>query len=383
MSPPLRVLQLIDSLAPSGAERSLAAMASHLVDQGIDVHVAYLIERGGMRDAIESAGVPVHSLAERGQGRRLWLASTVDLIRELQPAVVHSTLFEADLAGRRAAARCGVASVSSLVNTSYGNAETSGVNRIKVRAAQAADALTARRVTRFHAVTQHVARVMSRRLMVPSKKIEVIHRGRDPEALGRRTVERRREVRKGLGVGEHVPVVLAIGRQEPQKGFDVLLDAIPQVRARLPEARLLVAGRDGRASESLREQAHKHGLDGSVIFLGRRDDVADLLAAADVFAFPSLWEGAAGTVLEAMALECPVVASRLPTLTETVDDTTASLVDPRDVQQLADALVKVLADGGEVDGRVRAARDRFEREFTIQVSASRMARLYSEVADST
>lgn len=383
MSPPLRVLQIIDSLAPSGAERSLAAMAPHLADQGIDVHVAYLIERGGMRDVIESAGLPVHSLAEGGHGRRLWLSRTVELIRELEPAVVHSTLFEADLAGRRAAARCGVASVSSLVNTSYGKVETGGgVNAVKVRAAQAADALTARRVARFHAVTQHVATVMGRRLLVPSGRIEVIHRGRDPEVLGRRSNERRREVRRRLGVDEHVPVVLAIGRQEPQKGFDVLLEAIPKLRARFPEVRLLVAGRDGRASESLRELVQKYSLDGAVSFLGRRDDVADLLAAADVFAFPSLWEGAAGTVLEAMALECPIVASRLPTLAETVDETTAELVSPRDSQQLSDALARVLAGQSDVTGRVRAARDRFERDFTIQVSAGRMARLYSEVTGS-
>lgn len=382
MSRPLRVLQLIDSLAPSGAERSLASLAPHLVAEGIDVHVAYLVERGGLRADVEAAGIAVHSLAGGDADRRRWLDSTQELVSELRPAVVHTTLFEADLAGRRAASRKRVPCISSFVNTAYGRTESKrdGVQRLRVKAAQAADAFTARRVARFHAVTKHVAAVMGRRLMVPASKIEVIPRGRDPDLLGRRSAERRLSVRRHLGTAEDVPLILAIGRQEPQKGLDVLLDALPAVRSQHPEARVLIAGREGRATASLMELVQAHGLADTVTFLGRRDDVADLLAAADVFALPSLWEGAAGTLLEAMALECPIVASRLPTLQETVDESTAELVTPRDASEFARGVLAVLVDRSAAAARARAARRWFEQEFTIQVSARRMADLYSRVA---
>jgi glycosyltransferase involved in cell wall biosynthesis len=382
MSGRLRVLQLIDSLAPSGAERSLAALAPHLVAEGVDVQVAYLVERGGLRAALEAAGISVHSLAGGEASRRKWLARAVDLVDRLDPDVVHTTLFEADLAGRRAAARKRVPCISSLVNTAYGRTEAQreGVRRVRVKAAQLADAMTARRVARFHAVTQHVAAVMGRRLIIPARKIEVIPRGRDADLLGRRSVERRLAVRQKLGIANDVPLVLAVGRQEPQKGFDVLLNALPRVRSELPEARVVIAGREGRATAQLFDLVSYHGLADAVTFLGRREDVPDLLAAADVFALPSLWEGAAGTVLEAMALECPIVASRLPTLQETVDESTAELVTPKDATRLAAGMLTALSDRTLAAARTRAARDRFDQEFTIQVSARRMADLYSRVA---
>jgi glycosyltransferase involved in cell wall biosynthesis len=221
---------------------------------------------------------------------------------------------------------------------------------------------------------------MGRRLRIPPEKIDVIPRGRDGALLGRRSPERRRTVRHRLGVSEESPLVLAVGRQEPQKGFDLLLCALPAVRHELPEVQVLVAGRAGRASESLAELAMANDLSDTVHFLGMRDDVADLMAAADVLAFPSLWEGAAGTLQEAMALECPIVTSGLPTILETVDPSTAEVVAPGRSDELAYALINVLQDPVSAAGRALAARERFERDFTIEVSARRMADLYFRTA---
>lgn len=382
MPDPIRVVQVIDSLARAGAEQSLAILAPHLVAEGVDLHVAYLVERDGLRSEFEAAGASVVSLAEPGAGRRRWLARATELIDDLQPAVVHTTLFEADLAGRRAAARRGVPSVSSFVNTTYGSAQAGreNVSRLRLRAAQAADAWTARKVARFHAVTNHVADVMSRRLLVPRDKIEVIPRGRDGALLGRRTPERRSDVRSRLGIGPDVPLVVAVARQEPQKGLDVLLAAVARLRVARPDLRVLVAGREGRATAALGEAMRAADLGGAVTFLGMRDDVPDLLAAADAFAFPSLWEGAGGTLLEAMALEAPIVTSALPTLLETVDERTAVLVDPGDAAALADGLARVLDDPLAAAGRSAVARERFEAEFTIESSARRMVALYERVA---
>ena len=382
MSRPLRVLQVIDSLARAGAEQSLATLAPRLVAEGIDLHVAYLVEREGLRREIERAGVPVVSLAAPGAQRRDWYARATELVGELRPDVVHTTLFEADLAGRRAAARHGVPAVSSFVNTTYERAQAGreNVSRVRLRAAQAADAYTARTVTRFHAVTEHVAQVMSRRLLVPRSKIDVIPRGRDGDVLGRRSPARTSEVRRRLGVGPGDPLIVAVGRQEPQKGLDVLLDAVPAVRERHPGVRVVVAGREGRASAMLGEAMRAHDLARTVTFLGMRDDVPDLLAAADVFAFPSRWEGAGGTLIEAMAVETPIVTSDLPTLGQTVDDATAVLVRPGDASDLASGVLRVLGDPAAAAVRARAGRARFEAEFTIGAGARRMAELYGTVA---
>jgi glycosyltransferase involved in cell wall biosynthesis len=118
----------------------------------------------------------------------------------------------------------------------------------------------------------------------------------------------------------------------------------------------------------------------AVTFLGQRDDVPDLLAASDVLAFPSLWEGAAGTLQEAMALECPIVTSELPTILETVDESIAELVPPGDAAALARGLISALRNQQVSTRRVEVGRRRFEREFTIDVCAHRMADLYFRTA---
>jgi glycosyltransferase involved in cell wall biosynthesis len=181
-------------------------------------------------------------------------------------------------------------------------------------------------------------------------------------------------------MAENVPMILAVGRQEPQKGFDVLVRALPAVRERFPEVHVLVAGREGRATEKLADLVKSAGLAQTVRFLGMRDDVPDLLAAADVLAFPSLWEGAAGTLQEAMALECPIVTSRLPTIVETADVSIAVHVEPGDAADLARGISVALGDRQVAAERTRAGRIHFQEHYTIEVCASRMADLYSRVA---
>ena len=119
-----------------------------------------------------------------------------------------------------------------------------------------------------------------------------------------------------MELGDDVPVVLAAARHEYQKGLDVLLDAIASIRRDQPNIVLLLAGRDGNRTAALRYQATRLGLDDNVRFLGARDDIPDLMVAADVFVLPSRWEGLPGAVIEAMALETPVVATDLPGVRE-------------------------------------------------------------------
>jgi glycosyltransferase involved in cell wall biosynthesis len=376
----MHVLYVIDSLFGGGAEQSLAVLAPHLVRGGVELEVLYFHERDdGLKSALLCAGARVHAL---GGNRRIAMQQLRARQRTRRPDLVHTTLFEADVIARIANLGTSIPIVTSLVNEAYGPEQLRNpqLRGWKVRAAQLMDAITARRVTRFHAVSSNVARVMGSRLHIPPSRIDVIPRGRDAEALGRRNPERRTKVRARLGLAPDDVMLLSVGRHEYQKGIDLVIGALPAVRAKHATAKLFVAGREGNATTLLHTTAQAEGVADDVRFLGYRADVPDLLCAADVFVLPSRWEGSPGSVIEAMALEVPIVASDIPAVREVAGSgDTALLAPPEDANALGEAIVAALDDPGSRT-RVQAARERFLDSFTADRVARQMIALYERAA---
>jgi glycosyltransferase involved in cell wall biosynthesis len=147
-------------------------------------------------------------------------------------------------------------------------------------------------------------------------------------------------VRAGLGAVGH-PVVLAAGRLAAQKGFATLLAAAGRWRGHDPDPVLVLAGQ-GPLDQALRAQADAGGI--RARFLGQRDDVPALLAAADVVVVPSLWEGQPLIVQEALRAGRPLVASRAGGIPDLTGEDGALLVPPGDAPALAAAVLAVLAD---------------------------------------
>lgn len=375
----MKILYLISSLGRGGAEQGLLTLASSLAARGDTVDVAYIRQRpASLEDEFSKAGVDTVLLA--GPFGRVGLVQrTVRLIRQRRPELIHTTMSEANFIGRVAGLLTGTPVVSSLINETYGPDQEAAPGRRTwlVRLAQAVDVVTASRVVRFHAVTRWVADVMAPRLRVPRQRVDVIPRGRDPGFLGRRSPERRQRVREGLGVAANTDLLLTVARQDRQKGLDVLLEAMPSVLVERPEARLVVVGRPGDDTALLQTMVTRLGLESQVRFLGVRDDVPDLLCGADVFVLPSRWEGIAGVLLEAMALETPIVVSDLPPLREVLpDDGFGRLVPPNQPDALARAVVSALSDRADSAERARRSRERFLDRFTIDRVTEDMVEFY-------
>lgn len=187
--------------------------------------------------------------------------------------------------------------------------------------------------------------------------------------------EERSTTRKRLSLGD-LPTVVCVGRLARQKGQDVLLAAWPAVRARVPQAQLVLVG-DGPDSETLRNQA-----DGAVVFAGHRTDVAEWLVAADVVVFPSRWEGMSIGLLEAMACGRSIVATDVPGATEALGDVSGPLVPPEDPDALAAAIATKLQDPGRAASEGRAARERVEQSFPLTATRAGVAELYEELLSS-
>src|SRR5436190_21928453 len=209
MSAPLHVVYVIDSLGPGGAETSLAALAGPLVSRGVRLEVIALKASPGFDDVLRDAGAIVTELD--GSRRTLCLQLRA-LLQQRRPALVHTTLFEADLVGRVAARLSGIPVVSTLANDSYGAAHRAEqrTRPLRLHAAHLADAATARFTVRLHALSAHVADIMATRLRYPRNRIDVIARGRDPDALGLRTPDRRARNRGRLGAVPDERLVIGV-----------------------------------------------------------------------------------------------------------------------------------------------------------------------------
>ncbi len=191
----------------------------------------------------------------------------------------------------------------------------------------------------------------------------------------------RSETRASLDIAEDVPVVLTVARFTPQKGHGVLVQAMVQVAQRVPRALFILVG-DGPDKAAIEALATTSVLE-NVLFLGRRPDVPDLLAAADLFVLPSLFEGLPLVVLEAMALELPVVATRVGGTVEALGSDHPFLVTAASPSLLAAAIVTALCDDDLRRAVGRKQRLRFEERFTASRMGLETAELYDELARRT
>lgn len=177
---------------------------------------------------------------------------------------------------------------------------------------------------------------------VSRQRIALIPSAVDPERI--RVRRGGAALRAAEGVGADEPLLLCAAALVRRKGIDVLLDALSALAARGLRPRLWIAG-DGPERASLAEQAARLELAAQVRWLGQREDIGDLLAAADAVVLPSRAEGLGVAALEAMAAARPVVASAVGGLADAVrDERTGLLVPPGDAVALAAALERLLRE---------------------------------------
>lgn len=229
-----------------------------------------------------------------------------------------------------------------------------------------------RGVDRYIAVSNDIAGELVERFRWPAAKVEVVHNAVDIERFD---VEAPPGLRDRLIGGNGRPLVLTLGRLDEQKGYPVLLEAATL----LPDVVFALAG-EGPERSSLQALAGRLGVAERVRFLGHRTDIPQLLAASDVFALPSLYEGTSLAVLEAMAARRAVVSSAIGGTEELIDDGVSGLlVPPGDAPALADALGRLLEDPGLRESLAARARKRVETSFTRRAMADRVTAIYERV----
>jgi len=215
---------------------------------------------------------------------------------------------------------------------------------------------------------------------VPGRKITVIHNGIDTEAWAREKV--RGTLREELGLGSAYPVIGYVGRIMPEKDLDSWLRAAAMVARTYPAARFLLVGegKDGETQTGLQSLIGHLGIAHQVTFVGYRTDLPSVYAAFDLFVLSSLREGLPNSILEAMALGVPVVTTDVAGAKElVVHGQTGYVVPQKDPEQLAQAMLEILANDERRLNMGRAGRKRVEAEFSFDRRLRLVEDLYSQV----
>ncbi len=355
---------LLESDGPGGAEYMLLHLAEELRRRGHDVLPVGPADRSGwLGERLRERGFQPATFRLRGPLDLRCLIGLVRLFRRRGVEVVHSHEFALAVYGAAAARIAGATHVITMHGGRYwaGRWRRRAVLRWAFRRSSGVVAVS--RATRTDLV---------RTLGLGTDRIEVIPNGTPPRA------GRGEAVRGELGVEPDEPLVVAVGNLYPVKGHAVLLNALGRLRRSDPELSwtLAVAGR-GEEEDRLRDRAEEWGIGDRVHFLGFRDDVGDLLAAAQVYAMPSLSEGLPLALLEAMHAGTAIVASGVGGIPEAVTaGREAFLVPPGDDEAMAAGLRAVLGDPGLRRRLSAAARVRARERFSVGVMTDAYERLY-------
>jgi glycosyltransferase involved in cell wall biosynthesis len=227
---------------------------------------------------------------------------------------------------------------------------------------------------RLIAVSSEIRRELVR-CGASADRVDVVLNGIDHLKF-RRDPSRQPLMRRSLGIGDHEFVIGAVGRLEPQKRFDLLLDAVARLRTIRPNIRLLIAG-EGSARPALEAAIRRLELEDACRLLGHCPDVPAVHLAFDLFVQSSDYEGTPNAVLEAMALETPLVATSAGGTSELVEhDIHGLIVQSGSLDALVDGLSRAMADSSAAKARSRAARDRVERELSFDGRMTRVEAVY-------
>ena len=359
------VLHLCESSETGGAESVLIRLVEGL-DKNRYRSVVCLLSDGWLKVELEKRRIETVVIPQPHSFDVRWLFQAFRLLKEHHIHVMHSHEFATNVYAALLSMVTGVPVVATAHGKNYYG------DKWRRRAAYR---FTARH-SAMVAVSNDLKRFLTERIGIPPRDIRVVHNGIDLRHYSVNVANA--DIRADLGIGTGQRVIGTVGNLFAVKGQTYLLRACKAVASAYPNFVLLVAG-EGEQLGPLQEEASDLGIAGNVRFLGFRDDVPSLLQAMEVFVLPSLSEGLPLSILEALALEKPVVATNVGGIPEIVQDgLTGFLVPPRNPETLADKILLLLRYPEMAAELGRAGRKRVEEAFDVTKMIQEYQLLYED-----
>jgi glycosyltransferase involved in cell wall biosynthesis len=364
--PVKRVLHIIDSLHLGGAQEVVLNLAT-CGSARFRHEVATMHGHGIYWNRLRQAGVKVHSLSPH-KLLPFYLTSIPWRLLADKPDILHCHLIPSNIIAKPLGALLGVPVV---INHDH----TNDTRRAESRLLLALDRFSNRFASHIVAVSASCRKFLIARESIPANDVTLV-----PNAIDLRrfspSAALRDQSRIELGLPSSARVVAGVGRLNPQKNFSLFLDIAAQLAPRFPDLHFLLAG-DGPEEKMLREKAVALGIADRVTFSGYVADTRLVYLAADVLLMPSRYEGLPMTLLEAMAMGLPVVASQLDGIAEVIGDGREGFLVPSDDASLFVERTAALLQDAELSSRIaQNARAKIEASFSVERMTSAVEEIY-------
>ncbi len=383
----IKVLHLIEGLGSGGAEKLLYTNLKYFDTEKVSSEVVTVFSNQDYwKEKIENLNVPVYALdCKNYRSIATGAIRLLRLVQENKPDLIHTHLWTANIIGRIVGWWTGIPVLSSIHNPEYEpQAFTSAksLNSKKLLATMTLDKWTAGfGCDRMLAVSRYVKESTHQRLNFPLEKIQVIYNPIDTSDLGRR--RSRQALLNDLQLPPDSICLLNVGRLAPQKGFIYAVRAMKKVQEHFPNANLISIGSqsDKQWLSIVEQEINNLGLADVVHLVGEKRGISDFLHDCDLFVFPSLFEGLGIALAEAMAIGCACITNDIKPLNEfVIKDVNGILIEPRDPDALAAAIIDLLGNAKKRDELGQAAKETALNLFQPQPAADRLVELYVSMA---
>jgi glycosyltransferase involved in cell wall biosynthesis len=361
----IKVIYLIDTLAIGGAEKSLVDIAIN--NSLIESIFITVYEGDSLVNLLKQNNIEVHQL---NNSFRYEFNAVVNqlfpLIDIIKPDIIHSTLFRSDIIARKVKKHRNIPLISSFVNNTYLSERyrtLSLLGKLKLYGCQLIDKWSAKNVDLFISNSATIMVTNSKALGIKKEKVKVIYRGRSSKKFDSISDQEANALRLKLNIDSDTKVLLNVSRLLDRKGQLDLLKSYAEVVKTHPDTILLFAG-EGAFRATLENAIDDLQLKEKVVLLGNVDYIPLLLKMADIFIFPSHYEGLPGALLEAMFVQKIIICSDIGENKECVSETEAIFFKTYDIDDLTIKINMVLNNVKEYEpiaiNAKKAALSKFE-----------------------
>jgi len=358
----------VPSLEIGGTETTLVHLVNNLNPTMYDIHICTVTDSNPLRTDLNDA-INYYNI---GAGKKESIPVTVEIIKlinKISPDILQTFLRYGNIVSsvpaifsRKMTVITGIRAVPNNLSMPKDYAERVGLS------------LSDCVVSNSHAGKKHAIQ----RGISPDK-IEVIPNGRDMSVFEKVTPAEDIEL---LRSNSETKIVGTVGRLIKRKGHQDLLTTWEKISSKYKNIELVIAG-GGPEREAIEDRASELGISSSVHLLGTRTDIPEVLAALDIFVFPSHFEGLPGALIEAMASELPIVATDVDGNSELIEhDSSGLLVPAREPTQLAEGLATLLSDNDRCERYGHVARQRATSNYSNKKVVTKFDRLYRQLQQS-